>query len=151
MRHDLEANIARVKAHLKSRRGRRDLKARWRLLALEDMLAGRKPSLTLVEVDRLLKSIYTDEAVSADRVYLLDNPMFAMLKKEPRDPRFDGPPRYVQPVEVLMPKAICPDCEELVEITPNGADPKLTNRRQRLVLHKKPNAPELCPGGGKDV
>jgi hypothetical protein len=48
-------------------------------------------------------------------------------------------------------KAICPNCDALVEITPNGKDPRTTNRRQRIVLHKKPNAPELCTGGGKDV
>lgn len=51
-----------------------------------------------------------------------------------------------------MPLAWCPDCDELIEITPNGADPKKTNKRQRLVLHPDKKRPgELCVGGGKDV
>lgn len=48
-------------------------------------------------------------------------------------------------------KAYCPTCETLVEITPNGVDPKLSNKRQRIVVHKHPDKPELCPGSGKDV
>jgi hypothetical protein len=47
--------------------------------------------------------------------------------------------------------AWCEACNTLVEITPNGADPLKTNRRQRIVMHKKPNTPELCVGSGKDV
>lgn len=51
-----------------------------------------------------------------------------------------------------MPKYRCPDCDELVEITPNGADPTKTNRRQRLVMHPNKKTPgELCVGSGKDV
>ena len=46
-------------------------------------------------------------------------------------------------------KAWCPDCDVLIEVTPNGADPKTTNKRQRLVLH--PYKGELCEGSGKDV
>lgn len=51
-----------------------------------------------------------------------------------------------------MAKYLCDFCEELVEITPNGADPMKTNRRQRIVLHPNKKMPgTLCPGGGKDV
>lgn len=52
-----------------------------------------------------------------------------------------------------MVRARCPDCDELVEITPNGADPRLTNLRQRLVMHpdKRQQPPQVCDGSGKDV
>lgn len=55
-----------------------------------------------------------------------------------------------------MPLARCPDCDELIEITPNGADPTKTSRRQRLVLHPDPKSRRssdrtLCPGSGRDV
>lgn len=55
-----------------------------------------------------------------------------------------------------MPLARCPDCDELVEITPNGADPATTFRRQRLAVHPDKKARRssdraLCVGSGKDV
>ena len=46
----------------------------------------------------------------------------------------------------------CDDCDELIEIVPNGVDPMKTNKRQRLVLHPDKKRPgQLCAGGGKDV
>jgi hypothetical protein len=51
-----------------------------------------------------------------------------------------------------MALARCPNCDELIEITPNGADPRTTSKRQRIVLHPRKQTPgTLCPGGGKDV
>lgn len=51
-----------------------------------------------------------------------------------------------------MVKGYCPDCEELIEITPNGADYATSFRRQRLVLHPdKKNPGKLCQGSGKDI
>jgi hypothetical protein len=37
------------------------------------------------------------------------------------------------------------------EITPNGVDPKKSNKRQRIEYHKHPTEPKLCDGSGKDV
>lgn len=46
----------------------------------------------------------------------------------------------------------CEDCDELIEITPNGVDPRTSNKRQRLVLHPNKKTPgTLCLGSGKDV
>lgn len=50
-----------------------------------------------------------------------------------------------------MAKARCPECDTLQGIYPNGADPKLTNKRQRIDVHKHPTKPELCLGSGRDV
>jgi hypothetical protein len=50
-----------------------------------------------------------------------------------------------------MSKALCPICDQLIGISPNGKDPKTTNKRQRLDMHKHPSLPELCLGSGKDV
>lgn len=51
-----------------------------------------------------------------------------------------------------MSKYRCENCDELVEITPNGADPAVTNRRQRIVIHPDKKRPgKLCPRGGADV
>lgn len=51
-----------------------------------------------------------------------------------------------------MAKAPCPYCEELIEILPNGKDPRTTFRRQRLVLHPNKKEPgTLCPRSGADV
>jgi len=50
-----------------------------------------------------------------------------------------------------MAKAWCPYCDELVPIYGNGADPKLTNKRQRFIVHKNPKKAELCKGSGEDI
>lgn len=51
-----------------------------------------------------------------------------------------------------MAKYPCDYCDELVEIQPNGVDPKTSNKRQRMVLHPNKKTPgELCLGSGKDV
>lgn len=55
-----------------------------------------------------------------------------------------------------MALAWCERCQQLVGITPNGADPKLTNKRQRLDVHPRPDPenPEqkiICKGSGDDV
>lgn len=50
-----------------------------------------------------------------------------------------------------MAKGYCPVCKELVGISPNGVDPKLSNKRQRTDVHKSPDKPELCDGSGKDI
>lgn len=144
--HDLPARIARIKAHLKTRRGRRDYKARVTLADLMTLLAGQIPSATTRSLDAIYKAFY--EVDRALEKALKPHPIFKMIAKEecPRDRV------YVMPLEYMMPsKAYCPDCDQLIEITPNGADPAMTNKRQRLVVHKKPNAPELCLGSGKDV
>ena len=52
--------------------------------------------------------------------------------------------------------ARCPDCDELVESTPNGKDPATTFARQRLVMHPDKKAQRssdraVCPGSGRDV
>lgn len=50
-----------------------------------------------------------------------------------------------------MPKAWCPVCDTLQGITPNGVDPRLSNKRQRIDVHKHPEKPEVCEGSGRDV
>lgn len=139
---NLPERIEKLKAHLKSRRGRRDFAAHQRLVDAQRMLAGAKAS-TMYSMTELLKNIYTDVIVPLDRAYVFaPNPVFSMIRKEP----------VVFRMEYVMPRGYCPDCYELIEITPNGADPKTTNRRQRLVLHPSKKTPgELCAGSGKDI
>lgn len=147
-----QARIDRIHAHLQTPRGRRDYAA-WALLMKLQRLRDGYEASTNYTMDALLKNVYADVRVPLDRAYVLaENPFFAMLKKAPPDSRFGGTRRYVQALEVHMAKAICPECDGLVEIVPNGADPTKTNRRQRLVLHPNKKKPgELCPGGGRDV
>lgn len=50
----------------------------------------------------------------------------------------------------------CPKCEELVGISPNGVDPKKSNKRQRLDMHpvpdpENPGQKKLCDGSGVDI
>ncbi len=52
-----------------------------------------------------------------------------------------------------MSLARCPDCDTLQEITvtPDPVGRTGTARWWRVVLHKKPNATEICNGSGSKV
>lgn len=52
-----------------------------------------------------------------------------------------------------MVKARCPTCDTLQEIVCTGERQGSTGTSQwwTIVMHKKPNEPEICPGSGKKV
>ncbi len=127
----------KLRAHLKSRRGRRDFQAVTRYVDLKD---NNPKHTTLRSMDSYLRLYYNIESVQPD----FGSVVFSQMVR--RDD-------YIfKANEDHMVRAICPSCEELVEITPNGANPLTTFRRQRLVLHPDKRSPgNLCPGGGKDV
>jgi hypothetical protein len=117
---DLPARIERVRAHTKTRRGRRDFAALKHLVDLQRVLAGHKASTTY-SMNELLKNVYSDVNVPPDHVYVFaPNPMYALIKKQPRDPHFPERPRYVQPVETLMPRIV--DDEPPIKSHPASKD-----------------------------
>ena len=146
----LQDRIAKLRAHIRSRRGRCDRQALKRLVELrQENERHRVSALKTSTLDLVLQELYSDEALL--ETITKAPPWFSFLKKDENVPMNRA---YVIPVwlEPGMARAICPDCEELIEITPNGKDPRVTFRRQRLMLHPNKKRPgELCPGGGKDV
>jgi hypothetical protein len=50
-------------------------------------------------------------------------------------------------------RGTCPDCDALVEITPTGEPIGRAGTAcyWRVVLHRRPDAPELCDGSGKKI
>lgn len=137
------------------------------------LLLAKKPGgpcINTVMMDAVLKDYYTDDRLVA-MARIDENPFVAFLKEKivsygggptifcVADERVPPDRAYLLPIDGLtdwLPaedrvKARCPDCDTLQEITPNGADPKKTNKRQRICVHKKPDEPELCLGSGKDV
>jgi len=51
-----------------------------------------------------------------------------------------------------MSQARCPDCDELVEITPGEIQRVgFSARWWKLILHPIKGQSKLCPGGGKQV
>lgn len=148
---NLPERIEKLKRHIKTRRGRRDFKALGTLCDIADALKGvQRKASTLRSMDAILKQYYDEECgFLASYAERMRSPFFSFVKKDENCP----PDRFyiVSTLEDTVVKARCPDCDTLQEITPNGADPKKTNRRQRICVHKKPNEPELCLGSGKDV
>ena len=147
---NLNERIAKLKAHLKTRRGRRDLIALGTLVDIRMALEGR---LTYDKCLEIMKTYYSPPDMNA--VIDMSSPFFAFVKK---DPGSDSPRRYVQPVEASVPKYRCAECDTLQDITPNGVDPATSNKRQRVAVHPdKRNPPDpvtgypICNGSGKDV
>lgn len=167
-RQNLPERVRRLRAHIRTRRGRRDFIALGTLVDILAYLKGnRRTSATLRSMDAMLKELYNADAWLEDWQKSLSQPLFAFMKKDELCPKDRV---YVLPVVGLTDylsgridnvvedtvRAICPDCEQLIGISPNGKDPKETNKRARLDVHKKP--PEglpydgsICPGSGKDV
>ena len=52
-----------------------------------------------------------------------------------------------------MMRAWCPECDELLEITPTGEKRHegYSSEWQRIVMHKHPTKPEICKGSGRKV
>jgi hypothetical protein len=95
---NLPERIKKLKAHLKTRRGRRDLHAIGTLCDIAAYLKGRNP-LTYDKLNAMLRTYYNEEAAFLD-VYVkrASNPFFAMLQKDENCP----PDRaYVVPVSFL--------------------------------------------------
>jgi hypothetical protein len=148
---NLPERIEKLRRHVKSRRGRRDFVALGTLVDIADTLKGRKPT-TMRSMDAMLRAYYDAESAFLESwTKKASQPFFAMLQKDENCP----PDRaYLVPVSFLpeeIVRAICPDCEQLITVSPNGKDPQKTNKRQRLDMHRKLDAQELCPGSGKDV
>lgn len=156
---DIPARIEQLKAHLNTPRGRKDHQS-WRRLA--ELCKFLKDRTTSVSFDELLKTYYNLE--TSKPLYEQRAPWLSMIKAHedcPRD-RFYVIVDY-RPVAAVhaddytfveepVAKYRCDDCEELIEIVPNGVDPKTSNKRQRLIMHPNKKTPgELCRGSGKDV
>ena len=97
---DLPERIAKLAAHRKSRRGRRDFQALTREAQLAKLLRdGPKSNWTLTQHADLLKRIYTSEDCPPNRLYMMSSPFFAMIKKEKPVAHFedDEPPIKTHP------------------------------------------------------
>ena len=78
---NLPQRIAKLKAHLKTRRGRRDLVALGTLADIQAELAavqGRR--LTCDKMNAMMKCYYTE--TEAALKHYAEHPVFAMLKKD---------------------------------------------------------------------
>lgn len=92
---NIPARIDRLRAHLKSRRGRRDRQA-LELLARLCRFYKDRTSSTIASVDDLLKTYY--DVTNDNPLYTLPTPFFAMLKKA--DPLCPDNRAYVVPLEM---------------------------------------------------
>jgi hypothetical protein len=77
--HDLTARIARVKAHLASRRGKRDVRAMFHLARLHEVLHGVQ-SIDLPGFDAVLKQYYTEDKLK--ELSMRASPAFALVKRK---------------------------------------------------------------------
>lgn len=93
---NVHARIDRLRAHLKTRRGRRDQVALRKLTELRERLEGRA---TGASIDALLRTYYDLERNNP--LYQLPHPFFALLKKE--DPNVPDGRAYVLPVSMEKP------------------------------------------------
>jgi len=144
------ARLAQLRRHLDRVKWRdgQAAEAYWTLVCARK---AEPPRVNLVVTDAILKEYYSPMRIVFDTTI---SDVFRSLNKSLSRDKF----RYVEPVTFVEErvKAICPDCEQLVGISPDGKDPATTNKRQRLDVHPDKD-PELaaaglcCPGSGKDV